>query len=102
MDVYYIKRQSKQYLLRMYGNTIKVYYNIQYTSSERLAPVLTSSYLIEPGLMASTRSMTGMELAIELSLKLVIEVVFPDSLRVVFTQSMISGSLIGLSDFASR
>ena len=57
---------------------------------------------MEPGLIASTRSMTGMELAMEGSLKPVMEEVLPASLRVLLAHSTISGSEMGLSDLARR
>lgn len=72
------------------------------TSSEREAPWLTSSYLMELGLMESTKSITGMELAMLGSLNPEIEVVFPAAARVSLAHSTISGSVMGLSDLARR
>ena len=57
---------------------------------------------MEPALMASTRSMTGMEVAMLESLKPVMEEDLPASLSVVLTHSTISGSVMGLSDLARR
>ena len=52
--------------------------------------------------MASTRSITGIEVAMQESLKPEMEEVLPASLRVVLAHSTISGSEMGLSDLARR
>ena len=57
---------------------------------------------MDPGLMESTKSITGMERAMQGSLKPEIEEVLPASLSVVLAHSTISGSVMGLSDFARR
>ena len=57
---------------------------------------------MDPGLMASTKSITGMELEMLGSLNPLIEVVLPAALRVALAQSTISGSEMGLSDLARR
>ena len=69
------------------------------TSSE--VPLLTRSYLMAPGLMASMRSMTGMLVVMAASLNPEMLLDLPASARVVFVHSTISESLIGLEDPAS-
>ena len=69
------------------------------TSSE--LPLLTSSYLMAPGLMASIRSITGMLVVMAGSLNPVMLLDLPASERVALVHSTICASLMGLEDPAS-